>query len=100
MSPELQEKVFKYTGALVQIGLLMLCTKWFPNEPLITGLIMSLTGSAYGSLVFNSPIPAVRKAQGLVSIRAPSIDDQEKMRAVILRIDSERPPAPTPGEEQ
>lgn len=97
MSPELQEKLFKYAGALVQIGLLMACNKWFPHDPLITGLIMSLSGSAYGSLVFNSPIPAVRKAQGLVSIRAPSADDEQKMRVAIRIIDSSRPPPPNEG---
>ena len=98
MSPELQEKLFKIGGVLVQVALLMACSKWFPNDPLLTGVIMSLTGSAYGGLAYNTPVRAVRKAQGLVSIRAPSPDDEAEMRAAIQFIDSSRPPPPAPLE--
>lgn len=100
MSAEVQEKLFKYGGALVQIALMMACSKWFPNDPMITGLVMGLTGSAYGGLAFNTPVVAVRKAQGLVSLRAPSLEDTDKMRAVINLIDSQRPPPPAPGDSE
>jgi hypothetical protein len=93
MTPELQDKLFKLVGALVVAAVGIACVKLIPDQHEMTVFIMSGISTAYGGVAWNSPIKAVQQAKGLVSVRAPSIEDAEKMKAAVAKVESMKPPA-------
>lgn len=95
MTPEVQDKLVKMLGLLVQVGVVIACVKLVPNNPEVLALVVSATGTAYGALGFNTPLAAVRKAKGLVSLRAPSEHDVNQMRDAIKVADSIAPADPS-----
>lgn len=95
MTVELQEKLFKLIGAVVVVAVAIACIKLIPNEPETIAALMGIVSTAYGGVSFNTPINAVRRAKGLVSVRKPDADEEIAMRESIKRIDTQRPPAQT-----
>ena len=96
MSAELQDKLVKMLGAIVQAAIAIACVKLIPNQPEMIAVVLSSTGIAVGGVALNTPIKAVRRAKGLVSVRTPTPDETESMRAAVLRVDSQRPPEAQP----
>lgn len=97
MSPENQATLIKFVGIAVQVAAIIACVKLLPGNPEILATVTALIGTATGALGWNSPLGAVRAAKGLVSVRAPSDKDAEKMRAAIAKVDSVKPPAGDPS---
>jgi hypothetical protein len=92
MTPEIQDKLFKYVGALLQCAVAVACTQWLRHEPELVAFILTTTGTAYGGVAFNTPIKAIQEQRGLVRTDSPSARDEVRMRAAINRIDSMTPP--------
>lgn len=93
MTPETQDKLVKLLGLIVQAGIVIACVRLLPDNPEVLAIVTSITGAAYGAVGYNTPITAVRKAKGLVSVKAPSKDDTAKMREAVAKADSMQPPA-------
>jgi len=93
MTAETQDALVKYLGFVVTAGLIIACALLLPNQPAILAIVSGMAGAGYGGVSFNTPLKAVRKAKGLVSVHAPSKDDAAKMREAVAKVDSMQPPA-------
>lgn len=95
MTPEILDKIVKVGGVIVLVGAALACIRLLPQNPAELATIMGMIGAAYGVLGFNTPLASVRKAQGLVSVRAPSEHDVNQMRDAIKVADSIAPADPS-----
>jgi hypothetical protein len=92
MSVEIQDRLIKLLGFCIFAGFVLLCVKLLPDSPEVLAIIVGAGGTLTGGLTLNSPIKAVRRAKGLVSIKKPSDAEAEQMRAAVVLHYSQQPP--------
>jgi hypothetical protein len=93
MSSDNQDKLVKVGGAVVLTLLVLLAYKVLAGDTELLAGIVTVLGTAYGILGYNTPIKAIQNARGLVSVRAPSEHEVVAMEKAVVRAKSVKPPA-------
>jgi hypothetical protein len=93
MSDAAIDKLIKLGGFAI-FGALIALLVWLLKSNIETLVaIVGTLGAAYGAIAYNSPVQAVRRAKGLVSVKKPTETEAVLMRAAVDKHFSQAPPA-------